>query len=105
MKLIDCNNRDFIWVQVKNNQTIKDIVTFYNVTETNIVRNNPNIELYEGEVIIIVLKTATTHIVKPMETINSICEKYNLKIDDLIKINNLTSKRLFIGQSLKINIE
>ena len=102
MKLRNCNNGDYIWLQVQNNQTLQEIAMLYGVDKRNIIRNNPNIELYEGEVVKIVRKTANFHTVKPMETVNSICEKYNLKVEDLIRLNNLNSKRLFIGQSLKI---
>ena len=102
MKLTNCNTADYFFVQIKNNQTLQDILTIYNTTLNNVIRNNPNIELYEGEIIKILNKTFQTHIVKPMETITSICEKYNIDVDYLIKINNLTSKRLFIGQNLKV---
>ena len=71
--------------------------------DINIIRNNPNIDLYEGEIVKIMNKTGNYHIVKPLETLNTIAQKYGTTIEELIKVNNLNSKRLFIGQSLKIN--
>ena len=43
-----------------------------------------------------------THIVKPLENLNSIAEKYCTSVDELKKINNLKTDKLFIGQILKI---
>lgn len=103
MKLIDCNNSDFIFVQVKDGDNLESILNRYSVTINNIIRNNPNIDLYEGEIIKILRKMSKLHIVKPMETLNSISQKYDISIDELVKLNNLTTKRLFIGQSLRID--
>src|SRR4029077_13600316 len=40
--------------------------------------------------------------VKPKETIYSISKKYNVKIDDLVSWNQLTSYHLKTGQQLRI---
>ena len=42
------------------------------------------------------------YIVKPGDTLYSIARKYNINIDELKKINNLTTNTLSIGQQLKI---
>ncbi|MBQ7798814.1 MAG: LysM peptidoglycan-binding domain-containing protein [Clostridia bacterium] len=74
----------------------------FSVTLHDIVRNNYNIDLYEGEVLKIIKKSTLRHVVKPMETLADISKKYNVEIDTLINLNNLTSKRLFVGQILII---
>ena len=43
-----------------------------------------------------------SYVVKPLDTIKSICEKLNIDENSLITSNNLKNKQLFIGQILKI---
>lgn len=102
MKLINCNKGDFIWIQVQKNEDIDFILQKYDTTPNNIVRNNPKIDLYEGEIIKILLSKQKYHVVKPMENLKIIAQKYNLEEDEIINVNNLSSKRLFVGQRLKI---
>ena len=103
MKLIECNQGEFIWAQVSSNDTINSLLQKYNVGISSLIRNNPSIDLYEGEVVKIIRKTKLHHVVKPMETLIDISQKYGVSIDELIKWNNLTSKRLFVGQTLIID--
>ena len=103
MKLINCNDSEIFLYQVQKDETLSTILHQYSATTNTLIRNNPNIELYEGEIIKVVLKKHMQHIVKPMETLSIIAEKYNVDIDMLIKRNNLTSKRLFVGQMLTID--
>ena len=102
MEIINCNTQEVVLYQVKVGDNISTICSQFNVGENNIIRNNSNINFYEGEVIKIIRKSNTTHIVKPMETLSQIAQKYNTNIDDIIKANNLSSKRLFVGQVLII---
>lgn len=44
----------------------------------------------------------TTHKVEAKETLYSIASKYNMRVDDLKLLNNLTSSNLSIGQNLKV---
>ena len=100
MEIIDCSNSEVVYYQVQQNDDLKHISKIFGTNITNIVRNNPNIDLYAGEVVKIVCKNNALHIVKPMETLNSIAQKYNVDVEQLIRQNGLTSKRLFIGQTL-----
>ena len=102
MKLINCNSAQEILYNVAKLDNINLIQSNFSVTLHDIVRNNYNIDLYEGEVLKIIKKSTLRHVVKPMETLADISKKYNVKIDTLINLNNLTSKRLFVGQILII---
>ena len=102
MKIINCNTFNNVLVQVQKGDTIQGIAQTYNTNTHNILRNNPSIDLYEGEVVKIVRNTKNMHVVKPMETLNLIANRYNTTSDKLVKINNLQSTRLFIGQMLQI---
>ena len=102
MKLINCNSAQEILYNVTKLDDINLIQSNFSVTLHDIVRNNYNIDLYEGEVLKIIKKSTLRHVVKPMETLADISKKYNVEIDTLINLNNLTSKRLFVGQILII---
>ena len=102
MKLISCNQNKFIFYQVQKGDTLTTILQKFSVTSKNIVRNDPKVDLYEGEIIKITFTINLQHIVKPMETLNAIAQKYNVEVETLIKLNDLKSKRLFVGQMLTI---
>lgn len=103
MEIINCDTQEVVLYQVKYGDNISTICSKFNVGENNIIRNNPNINFYNGEVIKIIRKNSTKHVVKPMETLSIIALKYSVDVDKIIKINNLSSKRLFVGQTLIID--
>ena len=102
MEVINCNNANYVWYQVQKNDTLNIILEKFDVTKNNVIRNNPHVDLYEGEVVKVLKSTDILHIVKPRETLEAVAQKYNITIDDLVKLNHLSSKRLFVGQSLII---
>ena len=101
MEIIDCSVADFMLYQVQNGETLNEISNKF--SNHKIIRNNPAIDTYEGEVIKIVRQNRKTHIVKPMENLGSIASKYNTTIEKLVELNNLNSKRLFVGQTIIID--
>lgn len=102
MEIIDCNKAELILYQIKHGNTLESIASIFDVQINSIVRNNYNVDLYEGEVVKVVRQTQTYHIVKPMETLSSISSMYSVDMDTIIRINSLSSKRLFVGQKLVI---
>ena len=102
MKIEQYKNKTFEYVQIKQGQNLSTIMQQYSIPANAIIRNNANIDFYEGEVVKIIHKSNRCHIVKPMENLSTIAKKYNTSIEQLIKINNLKSSRLFIGQNLII---
>lgn len=105
MEIINCNKAEFVWYQVQKNDNLNSILNTFSTTSNRVIRNNPNVDFYEGEMIKILQPTSTIHIVKPMETLDIIAKKYNTNIEDLVRCNNLTTKRLFIGQTLLIDCQ
>jgi len=79
-----------------------DIYTKFNTSKDNVFRNNQAIDFYAGEWTKIAQNNYVSHIVKPMETLDRIAEEYNTTIVKLQKDNELKTKRLFIGQTIKI---
>ena len=64
------------YYQVKN-ETMQELCNKFNTEKENILRNNNDIELYNGEWVKIKVNEYITHIVKPAENLDTICRKYN----------------------------
>lgn len=47
-------------------------------------------------------KSKDYYVVCVGDTINSICLKFNLNKEEIIKLNNLTTTKLFVGQIIKL---
>lgn len=101
MELINCENNS-VFYRLTKQDDLNTIMQRFNITASCIVRNNDNIDFYEGEVVKILRNSGLTHIVKPAETLNSIANTYQVNASDIISLNNLKTSRLFIGQKLII---
>ena len=99
MKIKQCNE---FYYRVEVDDNIQLICQKFNTSKENILRNNNNLALYAGEWVIIKQNEFKTHIVKPMETLSSICKIYNVDKEKLKTDNNLETEKLYIGQCIKI---
>lgn len=90
---------EFIY-QIKNKD--KDIFKCFNTSKENVLRNNSNIKIYNGEWIKVKVNNFITHHVRPAETLEDISNQYNISIEKLKEDNNIENNKLFIGQRLKI---
>ena len=88
--------------QVQYGEDEAEIIRRFNTSRENIKRNNNSIPYYQGEWLHIKVNDYETYIVKPMDTIERIAEQYSISVHDLISSNNLQSRRLYIGQLIKI---
>ena len=91
--------------------TLYNIANKYNTTVTELkeLNNLTNNNLKIGQVLKIPTQEPNDnveeniYVVKSGDTLYAIASKYNLTVDELKKINNLTSNTLSIGQKLKVN--
>ena len=90
------------WLRVKENDDINSICQKYNSNKQNILRNNPELEMYSGEFIKVNVNDYISHFVKPAETLEYIARIYNKNKEKILQENNLNSEKLFIGQCIKI---
>lgn len=86
---------------VTKNQTLTSIAKLYNASALSITGNNKT-PLHEGQRLIIESKNGKIHVVKPFETLSRIASLYGVSEDELVKLNNLQSKQVYIGQQLII---
>lgn len=93
--------KQFVY-RIKQGDTLKYLYEKFNTCKENLLRNNPNIPLYEGEVVEIKVNNYKMHFVRPMETLDDICKNYGLTKDKIISTNSLNTTKLFIGQTIKI---
>ena len=78
-----------------NNTTVEEIKKFNNLT-SNILSTGQLLKIPS------VLLPEATYTVKKGDSLYSIANKYNTTVDELKRINNLTSNTLSIGQVLKL---
>ena len=87
---------------VKENETLASVADKFNTTVEIIKEDNQITQASEGDILWIRKKNTMIYVVKPADTLVSISEKLNVTMDHIIKINNLKSENLFIGQKLLI---
>ena len=80
-----------------------DFFKSFDTDKQGILRNNETIKFYSGEWIKVKVNDYISHVVKPAETLKNIAEKHNISEEEIIKKNNLKTRKLFIGQILKID--
>lgn len=96
---------------VLKGDTLYSIANKYNTTVTELkeLNNLTNNNLKIGQVLKIPIQESNDNIeeniyvVKRGDTLYAIASQYNLTVDELKRINNLTSNTLSIGQILKVN--
>lgn len=90
----------FVEVTLVNIDNIKQIMSNNKVVASSVVQDGR-----VGDKIIVKqsrINKPKVHIVKPMETIHIISNKYNIDKNDIVQKNNLNTTRLFVGQILEI---
>lgn len=93
---------DSFFYRIREQQTEISICGILNTSKPNILRNNNKLKYYAGEWVKVTTNDYLTHIVKPIETVDSISNLYNISSEKLIADNKLQTEKLFIGQQLKI---
>lgn len=92
-------SKDYYDIQ-KNTGNIETIVIKYNKDSLNNYKEYTE-AIIEG--IITYKGLDNIYVVKKGDTLYSISRKYNIKVDELKRMNNLSSNIIYIGQVLKIN--
>ncbi len=101
IKLI--KNKNFLYV-VKENETLKDVSNKFKILESKLIEDNclSSSEILKGDVLYISCENAHIYVVKPLDNLTAIAQKFNTTVKNLEEKNNLKTKVLFIGQKLVI---
>lgn len=103
---IDDNNTNKQTYTVKRGDTLYSIARNFNVSVDQLMRENnlSSSVLSLGQVLIIPNNSSAnkTYYVKAGDTLYSIARNFGVSVDDIKRLNNLTSNTLSIGQSLLI---
>ena len=78
MEIIDCSTSLNQWYQIREDESLVQVAQKFNVPFSAIMRNNSNIDCYNGEVVKIIKTSPNYHIVKPAETLQTIAVKYSI---------------------------
>jgi LysM repeat protein len=105
---IDYNTDVGYYYTVQRGDTLWSIARKFNLTVDKLkdINNLNSNVLSIGQKLIVSENMSSDnnyYIVKSGDTLYSIAKKYNISVDELKDINNLTSDILSVGQSLKIN--
>lgn len=93
---------DSLWSIANNNgTTVNEIKSLNNLT-SNSLSIGQKLKLPGKEVVDDNLSSGNTYVVKSGDTLYSIAKKYDVSVDDLKSVNNLTSNTLSVGKVLKI---
>jgi len=88
-------------VQIQCQETLKTIAEKFNVSEEILKQFNKVEKLQIGDRLLVPIDVKYMHVVKPMETLQSISKTYQTT-PEKIKDDNKISSAIFIGQQLLI---
>lgn len=107
--------KKYVSYTVKKGETMKSIAKDHGMRTKDLLRLNPDVSRKpEANTVIIVPNkkklssenktsdSGKTHTVKRKETLYSIAKKYNVTVDELKRINNLTGNEISVGRIIKI---
>lgn len=80
------------YVYIGNGEVVKNALAKCNLFCAHI---NNTINLFKP-------KNNDVYVVSVLDTLTSVCKKFGLTKDDVVKLNNLKTEKLFIGQILKL---
>lgn len=84
----------------QKDEPINVVAEKFNTIPDNIVLKSKS-KHYEGEFVEIKQYNQFLHVVKPLDNIDNIADKYKVSVTHIMECNNLNSTRLFIGQKLR----
>jgi len=111
LRMETIGGKAFIIHQVDEQETLYGISRRYGASITQILEYNKEADagLDVGQIIkvpytprTIVAQTKNFHVVAPGETLFSISRQYNLSVEELKSLNNLTANAISVGQQLNV---
>ena len=92
-----------LWqISQRYNVKVADLIRWNDIKDINEVTVGQNINVKAPIEELVSKKTIDTHVVKIKETLYSISRKYNMTVDDIMKLNKLTNTSISLGDRLKV---
>lgn len=109
---VEAQVKKYVTYTVKKGETIKSIAKDFNISPKEIYNLNPDVEKKPKENTVILIPTLATsealqpntiqYLVQPKETLFSISKRYNISVEEIIKINPILVDGLKEGQIILI---
>lgn len=89
--LIENHKKDFLY-HIQNGDSIESLKKQFGDRNFGYV--------YEGKSVYIPETFATYYVVRPLDTLTKICQKYQISMQEIVTLNHLKTTKLFVGQKL-----
>lgn len=103
MEIKVIKNKNFIY-KVKEGDTLLSVSNKFKILESTLIEDNclQSSEILKGDLLYISCENAFIYVVKPLDNLKIIAQKYNVTPEYIQTKNNLKTNNLFIGQKLVI---
>lgn len=96
---------DSLYSIAKNYNLSVDDLRKYNKLDNDLLSIGQKLKIPNSDINVEDENDYLIYVVRPGDSLYSIAKKYNMSVEDLIKLNNLKSNNLSIGQHLKISFD
>ena len=104
IKVLSEVERDSILYTCREGDTIDSIARRFGTSLNSIKDSNPLFSgVYEGCILLLENISKSRITVEPLESIESIAEKYGTTVERIMKLTNLKSAKVFVGMQLLID--
>ena len=104
IKVLEQSTRNTLLYTCVAGDTLECIANKFGITTSDILRDNPLFSsVYPGCVLYLTNLGKKRVIVAPLETLDDIAKRYNVTVDEIMKTNNLVTRKVFVGMQLLID--
>ncbi|MDH3382133.1 MAG: LysM peptidoglycan-binding domain-containing protein, partial [Flavobacteriaceae bacterium] len=107
---IEAQTKKYVTYTVKKGETLRSIAKDFNISPRDLFDLNPDVDKKPKENTVILIPTEAVatelqpetipYLVQPKETLYSISKRYNLTVEEIIKLNPILAEGLKDGQTI-----
>lgn len=104
IEILEKKQKDNMLYTCVEGDTLESIAAKFGVSVADIMRDNPLFSsVYAGCVLYLTGLGKTRVFVKPLQTIDDVAEENGVSVESIMRLNGLTSRRVFVGMQLLID--